>query len=338
MPLAGNEAGLYAYWQFNEGSGTAVYDKTSHHYDGVVTNSTWNTDTSFGIDSDGDGVIDNYDDYPNDPTKAFNNYFPAGVPGSLAFEDLWPARGDYDFNDLVVDYQFKTITNSRNFVAEIDATFIIRAAGAEFENGFGFQLPVAIPDGNINVTGSKLNHNIVTLKNNGTEAGQDKTTVIVYDNVFDLMSHPGMGVGFNTTPGAPYITPDTLKLTMTFKPDTYIASDIALEQFNPFLIVNMIRGKEIHLPDYPPTSLADLTLFGTKDDNSIKQTGPYYKSKNNLPWALNISKSFSYTKETVQILTGYPYFSSWAFSGGVDNTDWYIDNPGNRNIDAIYKP
>jgi len=337
VPLAGNESGLYGYWQFNEGAGAAVYDKTTHHYDGVVTNSTWNTDTSFGLDSDGDGVIDNYDDYPNDPSKAFNNYFPAGVPGSLAYEDLWPAKGDYDFNDLVVDYQFKTITNSRNFVSEIDATFIVRAAGAEFENGFGFQLPVSIPDGNISVTGSQLNHNIATLKSNGTEAGQNKTTIIAFDNVFDLMKHPGMGVGFNTTPGAPYVTPDTLKLTMTFKPDTYVATDIAVEQFNPFLIVNMVRSKEIHLPDYPPTALADISLFGTIDDNSNKQTGQYYKSQNNLPWALNINKSYSYTKETAQILTGYLYFGSWAASGGTVKTDWYIDNAGYRNTDAIYK-
>ena len=336
-PLAGNETGLYAYWQFNEGSGTTVYDKTSHHYDGVITNSTWNTDTSFGADADGDGVIDNYDDYPNDPTRAFNNYFPVSGSGSLAFEDLWPARGDYDFNDLVLDYQFKTVTNSRNKVSEIDATYIIQAAGAEFENGFGFQLPSAIPDGDITVTGYKINHNMVQLKSNGTEEAQTKTTIIVFDNVFDLMKNPGKGVGFNTTPGAPYVTPDTLRIIMNFKPDTYSASDIGLEMFNPFLIVNKSRGHEVHLPDYPPTSLADLSLFGTIDDNSNVQSNRFYKTQYNLPWAININNSYTYTNETEQIINGYYYFGTWAQSGGINKTDWYLDISGYRNTEALYK-
>jgi hypothetical protein len=34
--------------------------------------------------------------------------------GTLAFEDLWPSTGDYDFNDLVVDYDFKIIKTIKN--------------------------------------------------------------------------------------------------------------------------------------------------------------------------------------------------------------------------------
>jgi len=56
-------------------------------------------------DSDGDGIQDADDDFPNDPARAFINFFPAAGYGSLAFEDLWPGKGDYDFNDLVVVLQ-----------------------------------------------------------------------------------------------------------------------------------------------------------------------------------------------------------------------------------------
>jgi LruC domain-containing protein len=336
--LIGNETGLYAYWQFNEGAGTTVYDKTVHHYDGAVTNATWNTDIGYAIlDSDGDGVPDIYDDYPNDPTRAFDNYFPSQGPASLAFEDLWPSKGDYDFNDLVVDYQFKTVTNSQNRVAQVTAKFIIRAAGAGFENGFGFQLPELLPDADITVTGSSIKHNYISLNSNGTEAGQAKTTIIVFDDVFDLMQNPGIGVGVNTTPGAPYVTPDTLSITMTFKPNTYSALDLGLDKFNPFLIIDKNRGKEVHLPDYAPTSLADPTLFGTGDDNSSVASSRYYKTQNNLPWVINISSSYSYTNETVQIVSGYNYFGTWAQSGGTVKTDWYLDLPGYRNASSIYK-
>ncbi len=37
-------------------------------------------------DSDGDGIADADDDYPNDPNRAFDNYFPAAGFGSLAFD------------------------------------------------------------------------------------------------------------------------------------------------------------------------------------------------------------------------------------------------------------
>jgi hypothetical protein len=39
------------------------------------------------VDSDHDGVPDASDDYPNDPTKAFNNYTPSKTGySSLGFE------------------------------------------------------------------------------------------------------------------------------------------------------------------------------------------------------------------------------------------------------------
>ena len=93
----------------------------------------------------------------------------------------------------------------------------------------------------------------------------------------------------------------------------------------------------MHLPDYPPTSLADLTLFGTGDDNSNVASARYYKTQNNLPWAINISSSFSYTNETAQILNGYRYFATWAQTSGAAKTDWYLDLSGYRNAEFIYK-
>jgi LruC domain-containing protein len=34
--------------------------------------------------------------------------------GTLAFEDLWPSTGDYDFNDQVVDYDLKSSKTIKN--------------------------------------------------------------------------------------------------------------------------------------------------------------------------------------------------------------------------------
>lgn len=288
-------------------------------------------------DQDGDGIPDAEDAYPKDPARAFNNYSPAIGFGSIAFEDLWPGTGDYDFNDLVLNYRFKTITNANNKVTEIAATFVIRAIGAGMQNGFGFQLAGnAISGADVEVSGAKLRENFITLNANGTEAGQDKITVIVYDNVNKIMPSQG-GFGVNTVPGLPYVKPDTTVVSLLFKPNTYSVADVGIDNFNPFMIVNLDRGKEIHLPDNPPTNLVNPAYFKTEDDNSDPALGRYYKTKTNLPWAIRISSGFDYTNETFQITSAYLKFAAWAESAGAQYPDWNLKNSGYRNESNIYQ-
>jgi len=265
------------------------------------------------------------------------NLYPALGPGTLAFEDLWPGKGDYDFNDLVLDYQFEIIINPSNFVEQVNATFTIRAFGASFENGFGFQLSDAINAADLTVTGFDLSEGFVTLDPNGTEANQSKPTIIVYENAFNLMPHPGSGIGVNTTPGSPYVQPVTIVIGIQFKPNTYSYNDLDIANFNPFLIVNKVRGHEVHLPDYPPTDLADVSLFGMWEDDSDPQTGKYYLTASNLPWAINIYESFDYPKEKQEIIWAHLKFAEWATSGGVLFPDWYKNLPGYRNNNLIYQ-
>ncbi len=92
------------------------------------------TEYNVSNDTDGDGVPDDQDDYPNDPDKAFNNFSPEeGTWATLAFEDLWPGTGDYDFNDLVLFYNMNQITNADNEVVEIDASFYVNHIGATLD-------------------------------------------------------------------------------------------------------------------------------------------------------------------------------------------------------------
>ena len=129
-------------------------------------------------DSDNDGISNNFDDYPTDAAKAFNNFYPSeNNVGTLAFEDLWPSRGDYDFNDMVIDYNFNQITNSQNKVVQIKANIILKAFGASYNNGFGIQLPVN-PSQIANVTGTNLMENYIVLSSNGIEAGKQKQQLL----------------------------------------------------------------------------------------------------------------------------------------------------------------
>ena len=288
------------------------------------------------VDTDGDGVPDVTDDYPTDPLRAFDNFFPAAGFATLAYEDLWPSKGDFDFNDLVVDYRFKTVTNASNNVVEIFATFTIKAFGAGFYNGFGFQFPnTNINAAHLTVTGYDLQEGYINLAGNGLEQGQSKPTIIVYDNTYNIMQHPGQGIGVNTEEWAPFVTPETMDIYIAFT-GTYTMAQVDIENFNPFIIINKFRNDEVHLPDYEPTDLAVTWQFGYADDDSDPSINRYYKTMTNLPWAINIPESFDYPIEKTVITSAHLKFAEWAESNGVLSPDWYQDLPGYRNSSNIY--
>jgi len=176
---------------------------------------------------------------------------------------------------------------------------------------------------------------VASIGENGLEADQNMPTIIVFDNAKDVLNS---ATGFvNVEQNAPYIEPDTVVVNLLFSPGIYDVADLNLENFNPFLIVDGIRGKEVHLPDYQPTALADPAFFGTADDSSNPETNRYYKTIGNLPWAINIAQSFDYTVEKSEIISGYLHFGEWAESGGITYPDWYQDLSGYRNNSHIYQ-
>ena len=334
--LTGTEDGLIGLWGFNEGTGSVVYNSVSSLYYGNLIGS-FSTDVVYGIDSDGDGVLDNYDDFSTDATRAFVNYYPSTNYGTLAFEDLWPASGDFDFNDLVVDYNFKNITNNKNYLVETYATFVVRAAGASKKNGFGFQLLGNIPESAMTVSGSSLSDSYISLGSKGWEMNQNKPTCIVFDNSMSELKHPGSGIGVNTSKDANKVTPDTISIHITYTTNKYTLDDQAISKFNPFMIINQERGKEVHLVDYTPTNLVDKSYFGQYQDASDVDSGEYYRSINNLPWAININEKFDYPYEKVDILKAYLKMQQWATSKGTLYPDWYKNTGGYRNDTNIYK-
>jgi len=291
-----------------------------------------------GSDSDEDGVPDHFDDYPTDPEKAFNNYyFNQGDFGTLSFEDLWPSTGDFDFNDAVVDYNFNQITNGNNKLVGIEGTFVLRAHGAFFHNGFGFEIPIA---NNLvaGVTGDmSITSNIIQLDSRNLESGQTNAVIIVWDDAYVVLPQQGPGIGVNTEPEVPFVVPDTLKLTIALTQAVNL-SDVGHPPYNPFIFVDQQRGVEVHLPDHMPTDLVDLTLLGTEADNSIPAEGRYYKTNNNLPWAINIIEKFDYPNEKVDITATHLKFAEWAESSGQLSYDWWKDLSGYRNDENIYVP
>ncbi len=281
-------------------------------------------------DKDGDGVADGDDAFPEDKEKAYIVQIPNATPSTLMFEDLWPATGDYDFNDFVAIYQARAVTNAENKVVEVIITTQLNAVGASFDNGFAVQFD-GLNVGRLNmVNGSVLGSSEwVKLNEVGSEENQDFANIIIFDKTSSVLKSAG-GSGINVNPEGPFVKPETVEVTVEFNTDKEFAIEVKDLNLNPYIIVNGQREVEVHLPDYAPTNLASKKLFGTGADNSNPEKGTYYKTKNNLPFALKVEGMLPHMVEKQDILTGYPKLADWAKSEGKEYENWYDAEKGFR--------
>ncbi len=274
------------------------------------------------VDSDQDGIIDQYDDEPGNPDVACLIDF----EGTLVFEDLWPAKGDYDFNDKVVGYNITHAIHAMGYVHEVRANYELRAAGAGYNNGFGTLLSDDIAKADIaGITGRSSFGN---FPNDG-DLQTTPTDVLMYnwDAANDIIVQDiNSGSFFNTVNGGGKGNFVTENIVIEMVSGNVQPWELGLPPYNSFIFANQQTGVEIHLADMRDSELHNDALFGTVDDDSNPGMGRFYKTipATNLPWALDIpSNTFEWPLEKVDILTAYPQFALWASSGGVLNTTWY---------------
>lgn len=195
------------------------------------------------------------------------------------------------------------------------------------------------------MSGNQLkDYSIINQASNGTESGQTKASIVVFDDCFDVMLHPGYGTGINTEQWAPYVQPETINIEIIFRENGQFASggpvtfqQLNIGHFNPFLIVNQTRDIEVHLPEFHPTDLANTYYLGQWDDDSKPSQDRYYVTEENYPWAIHIPEIFDYPIERYDINTAYLKFKDWAESDGNLFPDWYKNYPNYRNSENIYQ-
>lgn len=252
-------------------------------------------------DFDGDGIPDDEDDDPGNGEVSFISYFPTSGKQVVAFEDLWPSTGDFDFNDLTMSNRV-VISKDEDFnllTAEFKVS--IDAIGASINNGIGMMLY----DSDKNVFDDNI---IASVEGDVSIDNQNTNGLILTNNVFSAIEsyYQNNGAG-------PTKVPDTLRFTITFNSNA--------EEFIPELYIFRTddRSYEIHRSEFPATAAADLSLFNTIDDNGN------YKTINGLPWGIEILLDGQYKspREKVDMTAAYPQFSLWATSGGTENTSWY---------------
>ncbi|MVN92126.1 LruC domain-containing protein [Mucilaginibacter aquatilis] len=289
-----------------------------------------------GGDTDGDGVQDAQDEFPNDAARAYTSYYPSkSTTGTLAFEDQWPSKGDYDMNDLVVSYCYTYEVSATNKVVTLKGDYNVLASGGTFQNGFGIQLPVNAT-GVSSVTGQKITGSYLNMAANGVEAGQAKAVIIPFDNNHSLVPAGKSANFMNTVPGTAKVVCNPVNVVVNFSAPVDLTS-LNVSSLNHFIICDQKRGAEVHLPGYKPTDKANTALFDTGDDATVPVNGKYYVTLENKPFAIMVNGAFSYPVEKIMISKAYLNFNTWATSGGNTHADWYSNvSSGYRYAQGIF--
>ncbi|OQY37482.1 MAG: hypothetical protein B6226_05125, partial [Candidatus Cloacimonetes bacterium 4572_65] len=231
--------------------------------------------------------------------------------------------------------------NANNRVKNIICEFELKAVGARYQNGFGIEFPfdasliesITIIDGSDPLTMSDVVSDVnfsPALEDDG-----DKAVIIFINNTNDLIQQSSENF-INTQLGVPYVEPAVFALDIKLSTAQQTTNWEWIPPYNPFIFVDRDRTHEIHLLDFPPTSRADISLFGVDHDDSNIGSNQYYKTINNLPWALNIVGSWDYPIEYEQASRAYLKLKPWAESSGASYQDWYEDKAGYRDESIIY--
>lgn len=239
-----------------------------------------------------------------DDEENYTTYF-----GTLAFEDLWTATGDYDMNDVLIDYTCKVYKQIiGNKVYKLVDEFTPRHKGGSLQSGFGYQLHKITADYIRKITVESDGLNSKYMEGQTLEPGQSHPTILLFDEVSQALGKK-------------------IKVTIELSD---AASEYITPPYNPFIFTHSEEGREreVHLPMYPPTDKADMSLFGTGRDGSRPQEEMYYVTamwQHQYPYALNMSsvKDFPIQPEAVRIDKSYPKFQSWVESKGSKDKDWY---------------
>lgn len=255
------------------------------------------------------------------------------------FEDLWPAKGDYDFNDYVFRSVVEKELDANNKLVGAEISITVESMGAYFPYGLGVEVLRGT-----DATSTYLPTNIITFSGDAVAEAGASNVAIISENLKDVSA---VTPRWNTFLERYSSEPTVFEYSINWDEDGFGSNNISLHYF---LFSVDDRSREIHSVGNPPTALASTSELGTADDNSTQEAwdrtpgrqfskpAPFYRTENFLPWGLTLQIvpgiEPAIPREKVDISNAYQQFTGWAQSEGTLNTTWWFFPDSDKVLEA----
>jgi len=232
------------------------------------------------------------------------NYFPsASSYYMVGYEDLFPRRGDYDFNDLTVAYQVRYGLNSESEVVSLRGTAYLITRGAGMSHDWHLRIPLPADAMATASCTTFLDPGDAYNLQNCSPAGGGFTTgdadIIVFSDTAKIFPDPEGRIFTNTLKGQNFVRGPKSEFRLDFdKP--LPASSIGEAPFDPYLFV-----------------------LNTREKIQLLQVNPDFKDEGGYPFGMLMPIDWLPPREFFSISTIYPLFDSFVASEGTDYLDWY---------------
>lgn len=257
---------------------------------------------------------------------------------TLAYEDNWPALGDYDMNDVVVAFQTHQYINEQQEVIRYDIKGRLLAVGASYHNGFAVQLD-NIASGNVDQLTMRYEINDEMQPGSALEENEsaDNAVIIVTNDLWSHVSATANCSFYRTQSGC--TEHQTFEFSIAIPLIQAVSLAIAPKTvLNPFIFATPGtyhgdgfsaqpgRGLEVHLKNKKASARFNRSFVGMEDDESRPEDEKWFLNANNMPWAIELPTVWNHPQEHVDILDAYPEFPAFVESEGAQNTTWYTSS------------
>ena len=245
------------------------------------------------------------------------NSFPSGNTFYfVAYEDMYPLQGDYDFNDAVVAYQVQFGLNSSNQVVKIMGSAYLMAKGAAYSHDW--HLRIGLP-GTVKTAVSCTTSLSTTpqtdfacLGSNPLLSSGTADVVVFADTgkIFPNQYTDYRKIFSNTLFGAAYLKGPKSAFSISLDQPVDPAN-IGVAPFDPYLYV---RDK--------------------KQTIQLLQVNAAIKDVNGYPYAMLMPTGWNWPYEKTDIRTAYPKFNDFTATQGASSVDWYNFQAKNQAFPA----
>jgi hypothetical protein len=211
----------------------------------------------------------------------------------VAYEDLKPQRGDYDFNDLVVGYRYQIGVNAQGKVERIEGTAHLIARGSTYRHDWTLDLPLpaaaqgAASCSAVTAAGAALPCAI-------TAAGGVLRWAAFQDTVAAFPTPSAdPGTPLNTPTGRAFVRGPKASFVVSFATPIDLP---AAGAGDPWLLVRT-TGQTVRLAD---------------------------RSGDGYPFAMLMPSGWMVPVERTDMGLAYPRLAQFVQGGGAQATDWYL--------------